>query len=209
MAELEKLKKSYRLIGQDVEARLAEFEKIMEEGDDTSIFTELVFCLFTPQSNAKSCWAAVERLCRVDLLLNGSAKEIAKELKGVRFHNTKAGRVVEARKWLKDFKARIAGFETSFEAREWFVENINGMGYKEASHFLRNIGMGQDLAILDRHILKNLVLLGIIEEVPKHLSPKRYLEIEAKMKIFSRREKIPMAHLDILLWYRETGDIFK
>ena len=29
------------------------------------------------------------------------------------------------------------------------------MSYKEASHFLRNIGFGENIAILDRHILKN------------------------------------------------------
>jgi N-glycosylase/DNA lyase len=199
----------HKEIGQNIEVRLADFEKVWEESDDAAIFTELVFCIFTPQSKAKSCWAAVERVCDAELLINGSAKEIAINLKGVRFHNTKARRVVEARKHLDCFKARITGFETPFEAREWLVENINGMGYKEASHFLRNIGMGRDLAILDRHILKNLVLLGVIDEIPRHISPKKYLEIEASMKIFSDREKIPMAHLDILLWYRETGEIFK
>jgi N-glycosylase/DNA lyase len=199
----------YKKIDQDIEARLKEFEQVWLEANDEIIFRELVFCIFTPQSKARSCWAAVERVCDAELLINGSAEEIAKELKGVRFHNTKAARVVGARKYLKGFKARIANFETPFEAREWLVENINGMGYKEASHFLRNIGMGQDLAILDRHILKNLVLLGVIGEVPRHISPKKYLEIEASMKNFSGREKIPMAHLDILLWYRETGEIFK
>ena len=199
----------YKKIGQDIEVRLKEFEQVWLEANDEIIIRELVFCLFTPQSKAKSCWDAVGRVCDADLLLTGSAKEIAKELKGVRFHNTKAARVVEARKYLKGFKARIANFETPFEAREWLVENINGMGYKEAGHFLRNIGMGQELAILDRHILKNLVLLGVIDEVPRHITKKQYMGIEAKMKIFSDREKIPMAHLDILLWYRETGEIFK
>jgi N-glycosylase/DNA lyase len=210
MIELERLKRDHAKLRHSIEIRLKEFDKVWKTGDDESIFMELVFCLFTPQSKAKSCWAAVERVCDAELLINGSAKDIAKELKGVRFHNTKARRVVEARKnFLYGLKARIAGFGSPFEAREWLVENINGMGYKEASHFLRNIGMGQDLAILDRHILKNLALLGIIEEIPRHISEKQYLDIEAMMKIFSKREKIPMSHLDILLWYRETGEIFK
>lgn len=203
------LHSTHKKIGQDIETRLKEFEQVWLEANDDAIFTELVFCLFTPQSKAKSCWAAVSRVCDADLLLSGSAEEMARELKGVRFHHTKAARVVEARKYIKGFRARIANFETPFEAREWLVENINGMGYKEAGHFLRNIGMGQDIAILDRHILKNLVLLGVIDEVPRHITKKQYLEIETKMKIFSDREKIPMAHLDILLWYRETGEIFK
>ncbi|MDM7912425.1 MAG: DNA lyase, partial [Methanotrichaceae archaeon] len=82
-------------------------------------------------------------------------------------------------------------------------------GYKEASHFLRNIGLGGDLAILDRHILKNLALLGVIDGIPASPSKKMYLEIESKMIEFSRKAKIPMSHLDLLLWYKEAGEIFK
>lgn len=207
--ELESLRALYNKIGKDIESRLREFEAVWKKGDDRAIFTELVFCLFTPQSKATSCWAAVERVCDANLLIEGSAAEIARELKGVRFHNTKAARVVEARKHLNGLRARIADFGSPVEVREWLVENVNGMGYKEASHFLRNIGMGRDIAILDRHILKNLVRLGVIAEVPRHLSTNRYLEIEARMRIFSEKEKIPMGHLDMLLWYRETGEIFK
>jgi N-glycosylase/DNA lyase len=83
------------------------------------------------------------------------------------------------------------------------------MGYKEASHFLRNIGMGEDLAILDRHILKNLKILGVISEIPVSLTRNKYLEIEIKMRDFAENVKIPMSHLDLLLWYKETKEIFK
>ena len=83
------------------------------------------------------------------------------------------------------------------------------MGYKEASHFLRNIGMGERLAILDRHILKNLVLLGVLDEVPMSMNANRYLEIEKRLLDYSDKIKIPADHLDLLLWYKETGEIFK
>jgi N-glycosylase/DNA lyase len=89
------------------------------------------------------------------------------------------------------------------------VENVKGLGYKEASHFLRNIGLGEDLAILDRHILKNLALLGVIKEVPTSPTKRIYLEIERKMTAFSKESKIPMGHLDLLLWYKEAGEVFK
>ena len=83
------------------------------------------------------------------------------------------------------------------------------MGYKEASHFLRNIGLGKDLAILDRHILRNLQNLGVINEIPKTLSKNKYLEIEEKMRVFSKNIGIPLDHLDLLLWFKQTGRIFK
>jgi len=109
----------------------------------------------------------------------------------------------------RSLRESLAGFSDASAAREWLVANIKGLGYKEASHFLRNIGLGGDLAILDRHILKNLALLGVIDEVPASPGRKMYLEIEKKMTRFSNEVNIPMAHLDLLLWYKEAGEVFK
>jgi N-glycosylase/DNA lyase len=106
-------------------------------------------------------------------------------------------------------KSQIGQFSDARDARDWLVQKVKGVGYKEASHFLRNIGYEEEFAILDRHILKNLKLLGVIEKIPNSLSKKRYLEIEKRMKEFAERIEIPMADLDLLLWYKETGMIFK
>ncbi len=89
------------------------------------------------------------------------------------------------------------------------VRNIKGFGYKEASHFLRNIGMGKDIAILDRHILKNLKRYGAIKKIPSHMSTRQYLDIEDKARRFARKIRIPLDELDLLFWSRETGEIFK
>jgi len=177
----------------EIQSRLQEFDSVLKTGDEESIFAELVFCILTPQSKAKSCWAAVE---------------------GVRFKYKKAGYVIKARNMFmidgKLFiKSRISRFSDAYDAREWLVRNVKGIGYKEASHFLRNVGIGVDLAILDRHIMKNLRSLQVIEEVPASLSRRRYLEIEEGMKELSKETKIPMSHLDLVLWYKETGEVFK
>ena len=84
-----------------------------------------------------------------------------------------------------------------------------GIGYKEAGHFLRNIGFNQDLAILDRHILRNLKKLDVIDSFPESLTKRQYLTIEVKMMEFSEAIRIPMSHLDFVLWYKETGEILK
>ncbi len=99
--------------------------------------------------------------------------------------------------------------QNPFQTREWLVGNVKGMGYKEASHFLRNIGLGRDLAILDRHILKNLVRFGVIPDIPRSLGRGRYLKIEVAMSDFARLINIPMSHLDMLLWYMGAGEVFK
>lgn len=147
-------------------------------------------------------------------MFNGKLNEIIDELKNVRFRLKKAKYVLEARqKFLIDGKLKIRekikNFNDVFEIREWIVKNIKGIGYKEASHFLRNIGIGEDLAILDRHILKNLKLFGVIDRIPKNLNKKIYLEIERKMDEFSKKINIPISHLDFVLWYKERGKIFK
>ncbi len=194
-----------------IEARLGEFRKIWETASEEELFREMVFCLLTPQSRARTCWNAVLRLERKNLFAQGKACQIQEELTGVRFQQRKAEYICRAREMFSkaSLRATLAGFASPFAAREWLVRNVLGLGYKEASHFLRNIGLGEDLAILDRHILKNLMILGVIDEVPASLSRSTYLEIERRMIEFSRDMGIPMGHLDLLLWYKEAGEIFK
>jgi len=210
---LEELKDLYSEKRNDIHQRLREFREILDRNDD-DVFAELCFCLLTPQSSAKTCWAAVSRLKERSLLLKGEANEIQPQLNDVRFGDSKAKYIVEARvTFSKDgklyLKSHLSSFTNRFELREWMVENVKGLGYKEASHFLRNVGLGEEFAILDRHILRNLKRLEVITEVPVSITKKRYLEIEEKLRSFSREIGIPLADLDLLFWSRETGWIFK
>jgi N-glycosylase/DNA lyase len=211
---LEEIRRIYSTTKDQIELRLNEFKRILKAGSDEDIFAELVFCILTPQSKAKSCWSAVKNLLFSDLLLKGDAIRIANELSMVRFRYKKAKYIIEARKTFSSngqvsIKPKIEKLVKNKNERDWLVRNVKGIGYKEASHFLRNIGLGEKFAILDRHVLKNLKLLEIIKEIPEFLSKKRYLEIENKMKNFADIIKIPLSHLDLLLWYKETGKIFK
>jgi N-glycosylase/DNA lyase len=204
----------YKPVKNQITARLTEFEDVWNKGSNEDIFIELVFCLLTPQSKAHSCWNALENIIDKDVLFSGSSKQIAGKLDGVRFCNNKSKYIIKARKqFISNGRITIRGklkqFDSSRSAREWLVENVKGLGYKEASHFLRNIGWGVDLAILDRHILKNLDNYRVINEIPKYLPKKKYIEIEQKMEEFAKALVIPMAHLDLLFWYKETGKIFK
>ena len=196
-----------------IQKRLSEFREVMQWSDE-EVFGELAFCLLTPQSSAKVCWDAITKLKQKGLLLNGSAKDIEPFVGQVRFGESKSRYIAEAREMFSknsklQLKSRITSFYNPFELREWLVENVKGLGYKEASHFLRNIGLGEGFAILDRHILRNLSSLGVIPEIPISLTKKRYLEIEEKLRRFATEIGIPMADLDLLFWSKETGWIFK
>lgn len=204
----------YDEIRERVEARLRHFSAIWEHGADEDIFCELVFCLLTPQSSAHRCGRAVDILLRKNLIFNGCADDICAELNIVRFKNKKSQFIVEARDLFTEngkivIKDTLLRQGDVFTIRQWLAKNVRGIGYKEASHFLRNIGFGASLAILDRHILKNLHLLGVTDAPPGNLTPQRYLEIERTMAQFSAAIGIPLSHLDFILWYREAGDVFK
>jgi N-glycosylase/DNA lyase len=207
------IRQIYHEIAGRIDGRLAEFRSIWEKGDDACLFIELVFCLLTPQSGARRCWQAVENLNRKGLIFNGGREDICKELNIVRFKNNKTSYILEARGAFMErggsLRKVLVECRTNKNMREWLARNVKGLGYKEASHYLRNIGQGEDLAILDRHIIRCMAEAGLIEKVPQSISPRLYLELENILRGYSRRLKIPMSHLDYILWYKQTGDLFK
>jgi len=212
--KIDELRRLYDSFHKQIEQRMAEFRKVWETQDEERIFSELIFCLLTPQSRAQLCWSAVERMRNKNILLCDNYSDIIKCLDKVRFKYTKAQRICEViSRFGKDSKCSIVDIlnrlNNPAEIREWLVENIKGLGYKEASHFLRNIGLGQNFAILDRHIMRNLMDLSIIEKIPQHISKRRYMEYENKMREFATFIGIPISHLDMLFWAKQTGVIFK
>jgi N-glycosylase/DNA lyase len=213
----------YDLIEENIRAKFDEFGRVWQREDYNEILTELFFCLLTPAARAHSAWTAVQRLKEKRLILHDSsfcsgARDktalIARQLNTVRFRNNKARNIVEAeglffhsRRY--NLREELIRLETPDAMREWLASTVRGMGFKEASHFLRNVGLYDDIAILDRHVLRNLQRLDIIEVVPEGLTKKKYLHVEGEMRELSKRMDIPLHHLDLLLWYRETGEIFK
>ncbi len=212
---LPEILKVYNEIKKDISKRLDDFKEVWMNGNNEDIHIELSFCILTPQSKARNAWGAITALRDNRLLFTGSEDEIVEYLNVVRFKNNKAKNLVILREQLKDSCGEIITKDffrilgDVHDMREWIVKNIRGMAHKEASHFLRNVGFGDDIAILDRHILKNLVKLGVIDEIPKTITPKKYLTIEEKMKKYCKKTSIPMDEFDLLLWYLEAGEIFK
>jgi len=207
---LKEIKELYKERKDKILKRLLEFKKNFNK-DENFIFGELCFCILTPQSKAEQADLSIKKLKENNLLFNGSINDIKPFLKGVRFYNKKAEYIIKARDFFKKngiirIKDKI-NKEDIKKTREYLIKNIKGIGYKEASHFLRNIGFF-DFAILDRHILDILKKLNVIK-INGSLSKKKYLEIEEKFREFSNKIKIPMAHLDLLFWSIKTNKIFK
>ncbi len=174
-------------------------------------FSELCFCILTANSKAESGMAIQDELGPVGFCTY-SEDDIRDCIRshGHRFHNNKSGFIIRAREHM-DIKRRIKSIVAGKgepAAREWLVENIKGLGYKEASHFLRNVGFFR-LSILDRHILRYMKDHGVIEEIPKSLNRRRYLEIEKKFNRIADMMHITPAELDLRMWFLRTGRVLK
>lgn len=201
------LLKEYKIYKKDIQNRKQKFLK--NKKSRQKILKELCFCILTPQSKAVNCWSAVEELFKKGFPECG-VKTVEKVLQTkVRFYRNKTKYLFElVKKFDFIYKVICRNFEPRV-LREILVKEIKGLGFKEASHFLRNIGYSFDLAILDRHILKNLRKLKVIKEIPKSLTRNKYLEIEQKFINFSKKVKIPVVDLDLLFWAKQTGFVFK
>lgn len=197
-----------------IRQRLAEFTSINQEGSDELLWQELVFCIFTANASARMGLRSIAAI--KNLLVSGTETELAQTLKGVhRFPNARAGYIVATREYLRTdcqfcLRDRLNGFENPLARRDWLAQTkqIKGLGYKEASHFLRNIGY-RGYAILDKHILNCLAEIGVIESNRPPANRTEYLAIEAKLQEFAKTIEVDFDELDLVLWSIKTGEILK
>ncbi|MEK6840019.1 MAG: N-glycosylase/DNA lyase [Nanoarchaeota archaeon] len=200
---MEWIHEAYAQRKEEIEERLDQFSHV--QGDH--LFYELCFCLLTPQSNGRRCDEAVQILRNKDFM-HASVPLVPVLKTKTRFHHHKARYLEEMKQTYPFVVQRLQHERDSFALRTWLVEHVRGMGMKEASHFLRNVGY-RGLAILDRHILRNLVKCNVLDTLPKTLTEKRYLEIEQLLFSFSKKIGIHADALDLLFWSMETGEVFK
>ncbi len=189
-----------------IKGRVESFKQVNKNSEE-EVFSELCFCILTANFSAKGGIKIQNAL--KNRFLNISEDELKLELKklGHRFPNARAKYIVLAREKLSMLMKVLREEDDENKIREWIVKNIKGIGYKEASHFLRNIGF-ENLAIIDFHIIDLLVREGIVEK-PKTMTRKAYLKIEDELRKISQQTQIPLGELDLYLWYIETGTVMK
>lgn len=232
MASIEKLKQEYDVKKYRIKERLSQFQKFFSEPyswhyvdneltllpseakDDCRLFEELAFCIFTANTSAEMSAKAVDAVRNV--LIEGTANDMTRRLEGIyRFNNVRPAYIAHTRDYLKNnfgfkLKDKIQSFRSRRELRDFFALNkdIKGLGYKEASHFLRNIGF-KGYAILDKHIINSMHEFGILKTSEKPKNSKEYLKIEQKLMDFSGDIGIDADEMDLLLWSMKNGRILK
>lgn len=187
-------------------SRLVDFKNVSPQ----DYFYEFCYCICTPQSRATNAMKVQNELMRVDFLHKpiDPVPILRNPENYIRFHNTKAQRLLEAREYFPEILNILKKSETPFKSRNEIKKIAKGFGMKESSHFLRNIGYN-GLAILDRHILKHLVQCGLYNEIPKVNPDAKYIEVEQKMMNYADSIGIPLDELDIVFWSYESGEILK
>ncbi len=211
---IEKIKTAHSERYREIRDRLTEFEAVWQTEGDERLWEEMVFCFFTGGCSAKMGLRSIDAVRH--LLQHGNQVELADALRGKhRYPNARSGYIVASREFLEEhckmrLRSKLKSFDNHLERRDWLVKEkrIKGLGYKEASHFLRNIGL-KGYGILDKHILRSLAELKIIDDPKPPNTRLKYLTIEEKFKNLANRLEIDFDELDLVLWSLKTGEILK
>ncbi len=184
-------------------------EEFREAGKSSKefIFGELCFCILTANTSA-DMGVSTQNIIGLNGFMNYDALELRDALKRAkyRFYNLRSKYIVEAR-WIVDELPDLISSGNRQQVRDYLVENVMGIGYKEASHFLRNVGIF-DFAILDKHILRMLAseYPGIRIKVGSRQS---YLDTEKYVIDIARGMGMEAGILDLYMWKLATGKIIK
>ena len=213
---VDRLRAEYAQRRKEIRARLREFRRVWQTASDSRLWEEMVYCIFTAGASAKMGLRSVDALR--PLLKTGAQAEMTKALVAAgahRFPNARPGYVIVTRNYLEEsfsmqLRRRLDSFRDPMERRDWLATEprIKGLGYKESSHFLRNIGF-KGYGILDKHIVRCLCELKVIDSPKPPTSRGRYLETEDRMRRFAAATGIDFDELDLLLWSTKTGEILK
>jgi N-glycosylase/DNA lyase len=176
---VKEIRKVKERIEPEVIKRLEEFNSINKKGND-EWFLEICFCILAANTSSKMASRVTEAIPVSEFLKLPLKKlQLRMHKESCRFYNRRAEFIYEARKFAK-IKDILSKFPNSFEKRDFLADNIKGVSFKEASHFLRNTGH-YDVAILDKHVKNVLFESGLISKdlAEKNLTKTRYLEIES------------------------------
>ena len=213
---IERLHVAHAARRREIRVRLRQFQHVWQTASDARLWEEMVYCIFTAGASAKMGLRSVEAVR--SLLATGRQQAMTRALVEAgahRFPNARPAYVVITRNYLQSscsmrLRERLNSFSDPFDRRDWLATEprIKGLGYKEASHYLRNIGF-KGYSILDKHIVRCLAELGVIDSPKPPANRNRYLETESRMRQFAGDVGIDFDELDLVLWSIKTGEILK
>lgn len=87
------------------------------------------------------------------------------------------------------------------ETRKNIISYSCGLGPKQASMFLRNIGYHSEFAVLDKHVIDYMRMMGLTRITENNFSSMTsYQKIETKLKSYADTYHVNLLHLDLAIW---------
>lgn len=122
---------------------------------------------------------------------------------GYRFPRARARQLAGARNALasKRLGKRLGEASDPRSMRERLVDGIPGLGPKQASMFLRNIGWSYELAILDTHVLRFMAMKKLLPSSTANVSTVRSYERTERIAItYANAIGYQVGYLDWAIW---------
>jgi N-glycosylase/DNA lyase len=122
-----------------------------------------------------------------------------------RFPNVRARNIVQAARVLFSEKLLISKLlaihDSERTVRDILVAKIPGIGLKEASHFLRDIGYSNNLAIVDSHVISFLAEINAISRAEvKMMNRSTYFELENILQKLCKEHNVSLSAFDMAVW---------
>lgn len=96
----------------------------------------------------------------------------------------------------------IRAMNAPSDLRRELIQLCPGIGPKQSSHFVKNIGFTDNVAILDRHILNYLKLIDDVDICPKQVSKiDKYEEVERKFIDKASKFNHAVSVVDQSMWF--------
>lgn len=165
---------------------------------EDDLWRELVACILGSRVRFEIAHAAVERMERNDLLCEPRRsarfeqyeRDVKNALSGADglvgqsrypFFRMRANQIRQAAERLygcrKSIRAFLEDSRDIRDARRRLASEVSGLGPKQASLFLRNIGYSAHVAVLDIHVLTYMSWVGLTEAPMRSVSTVRKYEV--------------------------------
>jgi N-glycosylase/DNA lyase len=197
-----------------------------EEMSEEELWQTLCLCILSSNVHYESAQSALSHLIDNGYLKikwivetpnseNLIAEELSKPLylpvkldgsgRRYRFPNVRAKNIVQAARLLFSEKLLISRLlalhysETT--VRDILVAKISGIGLKEGSHFLRDIGYSNNLAIIDSHVTSFLAEINAISRAKvKMINRSTYFKLERILQKMCKEHNISLSAFDMAVW---------
>lgn len=184
--------------------------------DEPAMWRELVGCIVGSAGRYEQAVPSVDRVCTVlpdprshlalnsvdlmPILWSALISRGPRPRFPRRFARQIADAAVELYGRRHGIRCLIESAPDAFTLRAWLVDFVPGLGPKQASLFIRNLSISNDVAVLDRHVLRYMAWVGLssIGSPPPELSP--YEAIEARLRLHADSLGLALADLDRAVW---------